>query len=107
MKKYETVLILNQRKVDGDGKKLVNKYEKAIQKEGGRVISTEKQGRCQLATNNDQRRRSGLYWHIVFELDTDHTEALRHRFRRTSGIIRQGIFVYDQPEESAVTTLDG
>ena len=63
---YENTLIAKQDLTESQNDKLVDKYEKIINDNSGKVLKTEKWGLRNL-THKIKKNKKGFYFHIKFE----------------------------------------
>ena len=68
MKKYESLIILDDRKIENNGELFIKDVEAVIASLGGEHLSSENMGRKQLAYQI-KRRNAGVYWSLLFNLD--------------------------------------
>ena len=97
MKKYEAIFILDMRKVEDDGKAFAEEFGKMIQNWGGVVNETNLMGRKQFA-REIKKRKTGIYWDYVFELDSLKCKEVRNMYRLDERVIRILIVNYERPE---------
>ncbi|OVE82489.1 30S ribosomal protein S6 [bacterium M21] len=101
MKKYEAILILDDRKVEGNGTTFVKEFEAVIGELGGTNISSESLGRKQFASPI-KKKSAGTYWDLTFDMDEDKVEDLKKRYKLTQQVLRLVVFVYDVPEITVI-----
>lgn len=99
MKKYEAILILDDRKVEGNGSAKVKEVEDAIAELGGSDISSECMGRKQFAYPI-KKKNAGTYWDIFFTADETTNAKLLDRYRLSQEVLRLVIFTYERPEKT-------
>ena len=63
---YEHTLITKQDLTENQSKQLIDKYEKIINKNSGKIIKTEEWGLRNLA-HKIKKNKKGYYFHIKFE----------------------------------------
>ena len=66
MNYYEHTLIAKQDSLENENKKLVDRYEKIIKDNSGKIIKTEEWGLKNLARKINNNKK-GYYFHIKFE----------------------------------------
>ena len=66
MNYYEHTLIAKQDSLESENKKLVDRYEKIIKDNSGKIIKTEEWGLKNLARKINNNKK-GYYFHIKFE----------------------------------------
>jgi small subunit ribosomal protein S6 len=101
LKKYEAVFILDMRKVEDEGKAFTEEFSKNIQSWGGKLVETLPMGRKQFA-REIKKRKAGVYWDYVFELDPLKAVEIREKYRLDERVIRLLVINYDRPESVAV-----
>ena len=99
MKKYEAILILDDRKVEGNGSAFVKDVEKVIAELGGSDIASDCMGRKQFAYPI-KKKNAGTYWDILFSADEATNKKILDRYRLTAEVLRLVIFTYDRPEKT-------
>ena len=97
MKKYEAVFILDVRKVEDEGKAFSEEFGKNLESMGGKLIETNEMGRKQFA-REIKKRKTGIYWDYVFELDSLKCKEVRNMYRLDERVIRILIVNYERPE---------
>lgn len=107
MKKYESVFILDMRKVEDEGKAFSEEFAKTLLSWGGNVVESIPMGRRQFA-REIKKRKAGVYWNYIFELDPLKATQLREHFRLDERVIRHMEIVFDRPDQvrSTITTVD-
>lgn len=98
MKKYEAVFILDMRKVEDEGKAFSEEFAKTLQGWGGSMLESVLMGRKQFA-REIRKRKAGVYWNYVFELDPAMETRIRDHYRLDERVIRHLIINYDRPEQ--------
>ena len=99
MKKYESIFILNDRKLEDGGVSFAQKVEAALKELGAENLSNESMGRKQFARAIG-KRTSGLYWSFVFDLAPTEVAAFEDNFRLEDAVLRQVVYAYDVPENA-------
>jgi small subunit ribosomal protein S6 len=99
LKKYEAILILDDRKVEGNGSAKVKEVEDVIAELGGADISSECMGRKQFAYPI-KKKTAGTYWDIFFTADEATNAKVLDRFRLDQDVLRLVIFTYERPEKT-------
>lgn len=107
MKKYEAVFILDLRKVEDEGKAFSDEFAKLIQSWGGNMVESVAMGRKPFA-REIKKRKAGLYWNYVFELDPAKETQIREFFRLDERVVRCMIIVFDRPDQvrSTIAPVD-
>ncbi len=107
MKKYEAVFILDMRKVEDEGKAFSEEFAKNIQSWGGVMNESVSMGRKQFA-REIKKRKAGIYWDYVFELDPAKETEIREFYKLDERIIRLLIINFDRPDQvrSTISTVE-
>ena len=98
LKKYEAVFILDMRKVEDEGKAFSEEFAQMIQSWGGSVSESVAMGRKQFA-REIRKRKAGIYWNYIFELDPAKCKDIREKYRLDERVIRELIISYERPEQ--------
>ena len=101
MKKYEAILILDDRKVEGNGSALVKDLESVITELGGSAITSDCMGRKQFAYPI-KKKNAGTYWDILFTADEKTNTKLLDHYRLSPEVLRLVIFTYERPEKTQI-----
>ena len=101
MKKYECIIILDDRKIENTGEAFIKTVEKQISSLGGEILETENMGRKQLAYQI-KRRNAGVYWSILFNIAPDKVASLKDAYKLEEKILRLAVYVYDVPEMTRI-----
>jgi small subunit ribosomal protein S6 len=97
LKKYEAIFIFDIRKVEDEAKGISEELTKLIEDLGGKVHESISMGRKQFA-REIEKRKAGIYWNYVFELDADKVDDIRKKYRLDDRVLRELIIIYDRPE---------
>ena len=97
MKKYETVFILDERKIQDEGKSFAEEFAAVISGAGGEMVSVTPLGRKQFA-REVKKRKAGIYYDFVFSAKEAFAKALTEKYKLDERILRMQVFVYDRPE---------
>lgn len=97
MKKYEAVFILDIRKTDDEGAAFSREFAELIESFGGKLESSVPMGRKQF-TYEINKRKAGLYFDFVFNIDEEKVIAIKDKFRLDARVLRNLILIYDRPE---------
>ena len=95
--KYESIFILDERKMEDSGNSFIENLRSIIKELGGETLETEEIGNRQLA-HPIKKKSSGNYWDVVFQLPKNQIVALKEKFRLDTTVLRLEIFSYDRPE---------
>lgn len=98
MKKYESIFIVDVKKVDDEGKGLQDELSKFIESKSGKVLESDNLGR-KLFARNIRGSKGGIYLNIIFETDPENIALIKKKFSLDNRIIRIFIINYDRPEE--------
>ncbi len=96
MKKYEAVFILDIRKVDDDGDAFSKELAAQVEALGGKVELSTPMGRKQF-TYDIKKRKAGIYWDYVLELEPAQVFALKDKYRLDERVLRCMVVTYDRP----------
>jgi len=98
LKKYETIVILNEKLIDDDGTKFLKAFETVLTKNlVGKVVKSEIMGRRQFAREIN-RKKTGIYLDIIHEMDADKVKMLRDKYKLNETVLRLQTYSYDRPE---------
>lgn len=104
MKKYEAIVILDDRKVDANGAAYVKSIEEVIAQLGGANVTSECMGRKQFAYPIN-KKNAGTYWDLIFDLNEDAVEKLVERYRLVQEVLRLVVFAYERPEKTCLENI--
>ena len=100
MKKYETVVILDEKAVGDDGNNFLEEFVKTLKEEfKGKVIQGVNLGRKQF-DRELRKRKTGIYLDVVYELKPELERAIRGKYRLDERVLRLQSFNYDRPEQT-------
>ena len=97
MKKYETVFILDERKIQDEGKSFAEEFASMISGAGGEMVSVTPLGRKQFA-REIKKRKAGIYYDFVFNTKEAFAKNLPENYKLDERVLRMQVFVYDRPE---------
>ena len=98
MKKYETIVVLDEKNVNNDGNDFLAEFEKLLKGElKGKVIESVNMGRKQFAREM-KKRKTGIYLDVVHEMIPEKEIKLRDKFRLDNRVLRLQTYNYDRPE---------
>ena len=98
MKKYETIVVLDEKNVSDDGADFLAEFEKLLKGElKGNVVESVNMGRKQFAREM-RKRKTGIYLDVVHEMTPDKEIVLRDKFKLDSRVLRLQTYNYDRPE---------
>ncbi len=99
MKKYEVILILDDRKSD-ESSNIADNVKNQVCTLGGEVLETQEMGHRQLA-HPIKKRSTGIYWNIIAMLPPRKVVDLKECFRLNDDFLRMDVFCYEQPDTPA------
>ncbi len=97
MKKYESVFILDIRKVDDEGKGFSEEFGKNLESWGGKLVESNPMGRKQFAREIN-KRKAGIYWDYVYELDPLKAIEVRNKYRLDERVVRHLDIIFERPD---------
>ena len=97
MKTYETVIILDDRRIQDEGKAFVEEFSSKISRAGGEILKVTSLGRKQFARQM-KKRKTGLYWDFFINLDEKEAKKLPEYYSLDERVLRLQNFIYDRPE---------
>ena len=98
MKKYETIVIIDERRIKDDGKEFLAEIGKIItDKLGGKLIESVVMGKKQFA-REIKKRKTGVYLSIVHEMEPDKISLLSENYKLNETVLRMQSYNYDRPE---------
>lgn len=104
MKKYEAVFILDIRRTDDEGTAFCKEFAELINSMGGVLESTNAMGRRHF-TYEINKRKAGIYFDFIFELDTDKVKLIKEKYKLDDRILRNLIVIYDRPASAGNTKI--
>ncbi|MCQ2377635.1 MAG: 30S ribosomal protein S6 [Victivallaceae bacterium] len=104
MKKYEAVFILDIRKTDDDGAAFCKEFADLVKNLGGVLGESTPMGRKQFTYPID-KRRAGLYFDFVFEIETSGVKAIKDKYRLDERVLRNMILAFDRPDNPVTAKL--
>ena len=97
LKKYESVFILDIRKVDDEGEALAKEFDTFIAENGGKVNAAKHMGRITFSYEV-KKRKAGIYWNFDFELDPDKVDNIKEKYRLDERVLRIMTIIDERPE---------
>jgi len=98
LKKYETIVILDEKVVNDDGTRFLNDFEKVLKEElNSSVVKSEILGRKQFAREIN-RRKTGVYLDIIHEMEASKVADLQEKYRLNESVLRMRTYNLDRPE---------
>ena len=98
MKKYESVFILDESKIDGNAEAFMTSVIEFIKSLGGSVSESVDMGRRTFAYPIN-KKNSGQYWDLVLELDPAKVVELKENYRLNNAVVRMEVLIFDRPAE--------
>lgn len=98
MKKYESVFILEIRKMEDEGKAFAEEFGKYVESIGGVMEEPKFLGRKQFA-REIKKRKAGIYWHFVFTCSPAGANGIKDKYRLDERILRLMVANYERPEK--------
>ena len=87
MKTYETIVVIDSLLKNEEIDEIINKVERVISNNGGKIVSNERWGKKRLAYEI-KRRQYGYYVEIVFEAPPNLIRILEREYRLEENILR-------------------
>jgi len=100
LKTYETVIILDDRRIQDEGKAFVEEFSTKISRAGGEIVKVTSLGRKQFARQM-KKRKTGLYWDFYINLDEKEAKKLPDYYSLDERVLRLQNFIYDRPNAPA------
>ena len=101
MKKYESLFILDVRKVEDEGNALSKEFIALVEGWGGKMTAADAMGRLQFSYEI-KKRKAGIYWDFHFELPEDKVNLIKEQYQLDERVLRI-LTVIDERPENAVT----
>ena len=101
MKKYESVFILDVRKIEDEGNALSKEFAGLVESWGGKMTSAVPMGRLQFSYEI-KKRKAGIYWNFHFELGEEKVNLIREQYHLDERVLRI-LTIIDERPENAVT----
>ena len=96
MKTYETVIILNDRLLQDEGKAFAEEFSSKISGAGGEIIKTTPLGRKQFA-RAIKKQKTGFYFDFILNLSEEEANKLDDVYKLDERVLRTQVFKYDRP----------
>ena len=97
MKKYESLFILDVRKVEDEGNALSKEFCSLIEGWGGKVTGADAMGRLQFSYEI-KKRKAGIYWDFMFELDPLKIADIKNKYKLNDKVLRSMTLISERPE---------
>lgn len=98
LKKYESIFILDVRKVEDEGDAFAKEFAALIGELGGKMVAAVAMGRNQFAYEI-KKRKVGFYWDFTFELEAEKIADIKEKYRLDERVLRNMIVVDERPAE--------
>lgn len=105
MKKYETVVILDERKVQDEGKAFAEEFATFVSAKGGIHSKTTFLGRKMFAREIN-KRKYGLYIDFWHELPESAMVDLPAKYRLDERVLRLQTFIFDRVENAPAKAVE-
>ncbi len=103
MRTYETIFILDPKKLEDGGEAFSKAAGAQVEALGGKVQKSVSLGRRQFARPIG-KHKAGVYWDLVVDLANESVAVLKDRYRLNSTVLR--LEVFDYVEASDPTKLN-
>jgi len=100
LKTYETMIILDHRKVEDGGTAFAKEISTFVEELGGKVQRAVSLGRKQFASPIG-KHRAGVYWDFVIDLEPTQTFALKDNYRLNDTVLRLEVLKYEEGSDPA------
>lgn len=97
MKKYETVVILDDKKIQDEGKAFAEDFASVISGAGGEMVSVTPLGRKMFA-REIKKRKTGIYMDFVFSTKESTIKDIPEKYKLDERVLRMQVFAYNRPE---------
>jgi small subunit ribosomal protein S6 len=87
LKKYETIIILDEKYVEDQGKQFSEQFLELVKELGGNIVETVPMGKKQF-TYQIKKRKAGVYWDFIYELLPSKVAAITEKYRLDERILR-------------------
>ncbi|MCF7791251.1 MAG: 30S ribosomal protein S6 [Victivallales bacterium] len=105
MKTYETVIILNDRLIQDEGKAFAEEFSSKISGAGGEIIKSTPLGRKQFA-RPIRKHKTGIYWDFIISLPQEEVKKLPDAYKLDERVLRIQVFIYDRPAKPEELVLN-
>lgn len=103
MKKYETIFIINDRKVEDEGKEFTKQIEGVLKEFSASSVKSTSLGRKQFARPIN-KMKYGIYLQFNFTMNEDKVKGFQEHFALNESVVRVTVFKDEKPE--TIRTLD-
>ena len=101
MKKYEVVIILDPRVVEGNGDAFSDAFQASMQEMGGNVTRVKFFEQRTFAYPI-KKRKTGIYWDYVVEAEGAFVAELKDKYRLNQSVLRLVVFEYEDGQDDDV-----
>ena len=101
MKKYEVVIILDPRAVEGNGDAFSDAFQASMKDMGGNVTRVKFFEQRTFAYPI-KKRKTGIYWDYVVEAEGAFVAALQDKYRLNQSVLRLAVFEYEDGQDDDV-----
>ena len=101
MKKYEVMIILDPRAVEGNGDAFSEAFQASIKELGGNVTRV-KFFEQRTFSYPIKKRKTGIYWDYVVEAEGTFVAALKDKFRLNPSVLRLVVFDFVEGQDDDV-----
>ena len=101
MKKYEVVIILDPRAVEGNGDAFSDAFQASMKEMGGNVTRVKFFEQRTFAYPI-KKRKTGIYWDYVVEAEGAFVAELKDKYRLNQSVLRLVVFEYEDGQDDDV-----
>ena len=101
MKKYEVVIILDPRAVEGNGDAFSDAFQASMKEMGGNVTRVKFFEQRTFAYPI-KKRKTGIYWDYVVEAEGTFVAELKDKYRLNQSVLRLVVFEYEDGQDDDV-----
>ncbi|MBO4512546.1 MAG: 30S ribosomal protein S6 [Victivallales bacterium] len=101
MKKYEVVIILDPRVVEGNGDAFSDAFQASMKEMGGNVTRVKFFEQRTFAYPI-RKRKTGIYWDYVVEAEGTFVAELKDKYRLNQSVLRLVVFEYEDGQDDDV-----
>ncbi|MBR6373596.1 MAG: 30S ribosomal protein S6 [Victivallales bacterium] len=101
MKKYEVVIILDPRAVEGNGDAFSDAFQASMKEMGGNVTRVKFFEQRTFAYPI-KKRKTGIYWDYVVEAEGTFVAALKDKYRLNQSVLRLVVFEFEDGQDDDV-----
>ncbi len=95
MRTYETIFILDPKKLEDGGEAFAKAAGAQVETLGGKVQKSVSLGRRQFARPIG-KHKAGVYWDLVVDLASESVAVLKDRYRLNGTVLRLEVFDYEE-----------